>query len=211
MRSVLKAYPRLFASRSVPRVDENITLYFTGASQRGAIVYKSIAIALRVTIVLQSYSLWIRLTTRWPVRITSFGNMCVMLFCTVIYIFRLLSSLQHAAGIEESIRQAFPSIPASFQLKPVTIRKIPACGMLYDFKVGQRISARISKSMRSLSNVADWSAWLSICEGLVSHRWLTDDTENGRASAGRKAALQRRFDTERFERRVERLTFISNS
>ncbi|CAF2114847.1 unnamed protein product [Rotaria magnacalcarata] len=36
---------------------------------------------------------------------------------------------------ETSVRQVFLSIPSNFNLKPVTIRKIPACGTIYDLKV----------------------------------------------------------------------------
>ncbi|CAF0973839.1 unnamed protein product [Adineta steineri] len=42
---------------------------------------------------------------------------------------------RHEKGIDKSVRQAFPSIPADFKLKPVTIRKIVGCGMFYDIKV----------------------------------------------------------------------------
>ncbi|CAF0745283.1 unnamed protein product [Adineta steineri] len=42
---------------------------------------------------------------------------------------------RHEKGIDKSVRDAFPSIPADFKLKPVTIRKIVGCGMFYDIKV----------------------------------------------------------------------------
>ncbi|UJR23787.1 hypothetical protein I4U23_026764 [Adineta vaga] len=43
---------------------------------------------------------------------------------------------RHAQGIRKSVREAFSSIPESFELKPATIRKIGGCGMFYDFKIG---------------------------------------------------------------------------
>ncbi|CAF1093574.1 unnamed protein product [Adineta steineri] len=41
----------------------------------------------------------------------------------------------HEKGIDKSVREAFPSVPADFKLKPVSIRKIMGCGMFYDIKV----------------------------------------------------------------------------
>ena len=48
-----------------------------------------------------------------------------------------VSWLQNAHGIEQSVRETFPSIPADFQLKPVTLRKMEACAMIYDFMVSK--------------------------------------------------------------------------
>ncbi|CAF1608667.1 unnamed protein product [Rotaria sp. Silwood1] len=43
---------------------------------------------------------------------------------------------QHSQGIEQKVREVFPSIPSSFVLKPVTLRKMNACAMIYDFMIG---------------------------------------------------------------------------
>ncbi|CAF3418145.1 unnamed protein product [Rotaria sp. Silwood1] len=42
---------------------------------------------------------------------------------------------RHAKGIEKKVRETFPSIPAGFTLKPVTIRKTIGCGMFYDIMI----------------------------------------------------------------------------
>ncbi|CAF5084919.1 unnamed protein product, partial [Rotaria magnacalcarata] len=43
---------------------------------------------------------------------------------------------KNAHGIAQNVRETFPSIPADFQLKPVTLRKMEACAMIYDFMIG---------------------------------------------------------------------------
>ncbi|CAF1479612.1 unnamed protein product [Rotaria sordida] len=38
-------------------------------------------------------------------------------------------------SIDSEVRKKHPSIPANFELKPVRVRHIPACGTIHDFKI----------------------------------------------------------------------------
>jgi len=42
---------------------------------------------------------------------------------------------QYSKSIDKKVRETFPSIPSSFKLKPVTIRRIVGCGLFYDIKI----------------------------------------------------------------------------
>ncbi|UJR23788.1 hypothetical protein I4U23_026765 [Adineta vaga] len=42
---------------------------------------------------------------------------------------------QFLRGIEQKVRETFPTIPYNFPLKPVAIRKQMGCGIFYNLKV----------------------------------------------------------------------------
>ncbi|CAF4160883.1 unnamed protein product [Adineta steineri] len=42
---------------------------------------------------------------------------------------------KHKGSIESAVRKKHSSIPANFELKPVTARHIEACGTIHDYKI----------------------------------------------------------------------------
>ncbi|CAF1233620.1 unnamed protein product [Rotaria magnacalcarata] len=42
---------------------------------------------------------------------------------------------KHKNSIDREVRKTFPSIPADFELKPVLVRNLEACGTIHNFKI----------------------------------------------------------------------------
>ncbi|CAF3327957.1 unnamed protein product [Rotaria socialis] len=42
---------------------------------------------------------------------------------------------KHQKSIDREVRKTFPSIPANFELKPVLVRNLEACGTIHNFKI----------------------------------------------------------------------------